>query len=233
MKMAPTTPEPQTCEPNSLASGPTARATTVGLPLTRMMVLPLAGSLRPSMSIASPTSASNRAENGDRENATRRRARRSHGTPMLPPVPAARKKNSQPGRDRPASAERQSPMDITQLILDDHHEQRRLFAILEQIDRGDAKALAAIWARLSAFLEVHAEAEERHFYPALLRVGAGAGGKKSADDETEDAIKDHNEIRDAVAEVGRHDVGSKPWFVAVAGANKANSEHMGEEEREG
>src|SRR4249919_1249974 len=75
-------------------------------------------------------------------------------------------------------------MDITQLILDDHHEQRRLFAILEQIDRGDTKALAVIWARLSAFLEVHAEAEERHFYPALLQVGTGAGGKPSADDET-------------------------------------------------
>ena len=124
-------------------------------------------------------------------------------------------------------------MDITQLILDDHHEQRRLFAILEQIDRGDGKALAAIWARLAAFLEVHAEAEERHFYPPLLRVGTGAGGKRSADDETEDAIKDHNEIRDAVAAVAEHEVGSKRWYAAVAAANKANSEHMGEEEREG
>ena len=124
-------------------------------------------------------------------------------------------------------------MDITQLILDDHHEQRRLFAILEQIDRADTKALGAIWARLAAFLEVHAEAEERHFYPALLRVGTGAGGKPNADDETEDAIKDHNEIRDAVAEVARRALGSDGWFAAVAGANKANSEHMGEEEREG
>ena len=124
-------------------------------------------------------------------------------------------------------------MDITQLILDDHREQRRLFAILEQIDGSDTKALAAIWARLSAFLEVHAEAEERHFYPALLQVGTGAGGKSSADDETEDAIKDHNEIRDAVAAVGSHSVGSDAWYHAVAGANKANSEHMGEEEREG
>ena len=39
---------------------------------------------------------------------------------------------------------------------------------------------AHAWGRLAAFLEVHAEAEERHFYPALLRVGTGAGGKPSA-----------------------------------------------------
>ena len=42
-------------------------------------------------------------------------------------------------------------MDITQLILDDHHEQRRLFAILEQIDPGDIAALTAVWGRLAAF----------------------------------------------------------------------------------
>lgn len=61
-------------------------------------------------------------------------------------------------------------MDITQLILDDHHEQRRLFAILEQIDRADTGTLSAVWARLSAFLELHAAAEEEIFYPALLRA---------------------------------------------------------------
>lgn len=124
-------------------------------------------------------------------------------------------------------------MDITQLILEDHAEQRRLFAILEQIDRTDDASLAALWARLSAFLEVHAEAEERLFYPELLHVGKGAGGKASAEDETEDAIHDHNEIRDAVADVRSHEVGSEPWYAAVAAANKANSDHMAEEEREG
>lgn len=124
-------------------------------------------------------------------------------------------------------------MDITQLILDDHHEQRRLFAILEQIDRTDTNALTAIWTRLAAFLEVHAEAEEELFYPALLRLGKGAGGKDSAEDETQDAIHDHNDIRDAVAAVAGHEVGSESWYGAVAGANEANSDHMGEEEREG
>ncbi len=124
-------------------------------------------------------------------------------------------------------------MDITQLILDDHHQQRRLFAILGEIDAGNTEALASLWSRLAVFLEVHAAAEEKHFYPALLKVGKGAGGKPTADDETEDAIKDHNEIRDAVTDVARSAVGTKAWHAAVAKANKANGEHMDEEERQG
>jgi Hemerythrin HHE cation binding domain len=124
-------------------------------------------------------------------------------------------------------------VDITQLILDDHYEQRRLFAILEQIDRSDTEALAAVWGRLAAFLEVHAAAEEAIFYPALLHVGIAARRKAGVEDETLDAIHDHNEIRDAVAEVARHPVGGDGWYAAVAGANLANGDHMAEEEREG
>jgi hypothetical protein len=119
-------------------------------------------------------------------------------------------------------------VDITQLVLDDHHEQRRLFAILEQVDRSDTEALAAVWGRLAAFLEVHAAAEEAIFYPALLQVGIAARRKAGLD-----AIHDHNEIRDAVAEVARHPVGGDDWYAAVAQANLANSDHMAEEEREG
>lgn len=124
-------------------------------------------------------------------------------------------------------------MDITQLILDDHHEQRRLFAILEEIDRADTGALSAVWGRLAAFLEVHAAAEEAIFYPELLRVGIAARRKAGVEDETLDAIGDHNEIRDAVAEVARHPAGSDAWYTAVAAANQANGDHMAEEEREG
>ena len=69
-------------------------------------------------------------------------------------------------------------MDITQLILDDHHEQRRLFAVLEQIGDDDIDSLKAVWRRLAAFLEVHAKAEEDFFYPDLLAVGRGAGGRR-------------------------------------------------------
>jgi hypothetical protein len=124
-------------------------------------------------------------------------------------------------------------MDITQLILDDHLEQRRLFSLIEQIDSKDTENLAAVWKRLSTFLEVHAETEEKIFYPALLRVGRRAGDKKGVEDETLDAIKDHNEIRDAVAAVAGKKVGSAAWLKAVAEANEANGDHMAEEEREG
>lgn len=124
-------------------------------------------------------------------------------------------------------------MDITQLILDDHAEQRRLFAILEQVGRSDTESLAAVWGRLAAFLEVHAAAEEAIFYPVLLRAGIAARRKEGVEDETLDAIHDHNEIRDAVAEVARHAVGTDEWYAAVAGANEANGDHMAEEEREG
>jgi hemerythrin HHE cation binding domain-containing protein len=123
-------------------------------------------------------------------------------------------------------------MDITQLILDDHHEQRRLFAILEEVDHTDIATLTAVWERLAAFLEVHAAAEEELFYPELLRVGKGAGGVDPVA-ETEDAIADHNEIRDAVTAVAGHEVGSDGWYEAVAKANETNGDHMAEEEREG
>ncbi|MGW4325075.1 hemerythrin domain-containing protein [Nocardia sp. NPDC004573] len=124
-------------------------------------------------------------------------------------------------------------MDITELILDDHHEQRRLFAILEQIDPAQTDVLSAIWDRLAAFLELHAQAEEEIFYPALLQAGIAAHRAGGVESETLDAIHDHNEIRDAIAEVARHQVGTDAWYAAVAAANAANSDHMAEEEREG
>ena len=46
-------------------------------------------------------------------------------------------------------------MDITQLILDDHYEQRRLFAILEQVPSRDRVTAGEVWSRLAAFLELH------------------------------------------------------------------------------
>jgi len=124
-------------------------------------------------------------------------------------------------------------MDITDVILNDHHDQRRMFALLDEMQDSPAPDLEAVWARLRILLEVHAKAEELLFYPELLALGAGAGGKDSPEDETTDAIHDHNEIRDAITEVDSHPAGSPEWWHAVANVNKVNGDHMAVEEREG
>jgi len=123
-------------------------------------------------------------------------------------------------------------MDITQLIADDHAEQRRLFALIDQLSPNDRDALKAVWSRLRGLLDTHARAEELYFYPELLKLGRGAD-HESPDEETRDAIKDHNEIRDTAAKVDKQTPGSPEWFEAIAAANKANSDHMAEEERQG
>lgn len=125
-------------------------------------------------------------------------------------------------------------MDITQVILDQHAQQRALFAQLEEFPRDDIEGLALVWKRLEIFLEIHAEAEERHVYPTLLALGTG---QADADDgtvegEVRDDIKDHNDIREAVRRAADLEVGSDEWWQAVTDANVANSGHMGEEERQ-
>ena len=97
----------------------------------------------------------------------------------------------------------------------------------------DPDALTAVWERLAAMLESHAEAEERLFYPALLKLGQGAGGDETPEAETEDAIHDHNEIRDAVQAVASMRWGATVGLTRWPQADKANGDHMAEEEREG
>jgi len=123
-------------------------------------------------------------------------------------------------------------MDITEVILHQHGEQRRMFTMLEEWPREDADGLGALWNRLAILLEVHAEAEERHFYPQLVREGQGGGDADSLEKEVTDAVKDHNEIRDAIRAVGQTRTGSDEWWQAVVAANVANSDHMAEEERQ-
>jgi hypothetical protein len=121
--------------------------------------------------------------------------------------------------------------DITQLILDDHETFRRAFARLDELRAAPPVAewhLTEVWEPLADLLDVHAIAEEEIFYPQLLRTDAD-----DAEEETLDAIGDHNDIRDGVRDASRYEVGSRDWWDAVGRARAANDEHMAEEEGEG
>ena len=123
-------------------------------------------------------------------------------------------------------------MDITELILSDHHEQRRMFAMLDDVDRSDTGTLGALWTRLSAMLEVHAQAEELFFYPELLTLGERLHSDAEVE-ETKDAIGDHTAIREGSGAARDGGGGSDAWWMGVNAAREANDEHMGEEEHEG
>ena len=118
--------------------------------------------------------------------------------------------------------------DITELILDEHEEFRRQFVALWDLrPAGDAKAIAAAWQPLADLLEVHASTEEEVFYPVLLKRGSD-----DASEETDDAIRDHNEIRDAIRVAAGADPGSDTWWEAALACRKANDAHLAEEERD-
>lgn len=123
-------------------------------------------------------------------------------------------------------------LDVTELVLEDHHTLRLRFAALDDAqDMADAtqrkEALSVLWTDLANLLEVHAQCEEEVFYPQLLKKQTEDG-----EDEAEDAIDDHNKIRDAVREAGRHEIDSDEWWKAVGDARTENSKHIAEEERE-
>ena len=92
-------------------------------------------------------------------------------------------------------------LDVTALILTDHETLRRQFAALD--DARTDEALSAVWKGLARMLDVHAACEEEVFYPSLLKHG------EDAEDETDDAIDDHNKIRDGVREAGKHPIGPR------------------------
>jgi hypothetical protein len=115
--------------------------------------------------------------------------------------------------------------DVIRLILDDHEWFRTRFAQLEEL-RADPQAANELWLGLAAKLEVHASAEEEHFYPALLQKVEGS------EDETEDAVGDHDEIRHGIRRAEAAEVGSDEWWAGIQDAREANDHHLAEEERD-
>lgn len=117
--------------------------------------------------------------------------------------------------------------DVTRLVLQDHEDLRRGFADLDDAQAGgELAAIRAVWEPLATLLDLHAETEEQIFYPSLLQHG------DNAEDETQDAIDDHNKIRDAVRDAAGRELGSAEWWEAVGRARTENGEHLAEEEQE-
>ncbi len=124
----------------------------------------------------------------------------------------------------PASQSSAADRDITVLIEREHEAFRTQFAALEGLS--DPHELAEAWSALTDLLEIHASGEESILYPHLVRA-ADHGGE-----ETEEAVRDHNEIRDSIRASEAHRTGSDAWWSAVRQTRRVNDEHLREEEQD-
>ncbi|HEY2221133.1 hemerythrin domain-containing protein [Actinomycetospora sp.] len=117
--------------------------------------------------------------------------------------------------------------DITEMILDDHDWFRRRFLRLADLrdDRDQLDEAAELWDEVARYLEVHASAEEEHFYPSMARRADDSDASA-----TEDAIGDHDDIRAGARKAFDAEVGSDAWWQAIDETDHANNHHMSEEE---
>jgi hemerythrin superfamily protein len=113
--------------------------------------------------------------------------------------------------------------DVVALILADH----RLFEDLLHLLRDETQDRVAVRAALADLLAAHAEAEERHVYPALVR-------KRAVDeDDVEHSTHEHLEVNEAlVGLLEVTDVRSEDFDEAVENLTRVLAHHLDEEERE-
>ena len=121
------------------------------------------------------------------------------------------------------------PADVIELIMADHRRIRRFRAVLDDAVRGgsasgSAWVLAHVWDRLTGLLDTHTRAEEEICYLPMFGSGPSLGEWR------QDAIADHDDIREAIAETLLQPPGSALWWRAARDALAAATDHLDREE---
>jgi hypothetical protein len=122
------------------------------------------------------------------------------------------------------------PADVIDLIMADHRRIRRLSEALDDaarhhVDSGQDRVLAHSWQQLAGLLGAHTRAEEEICYPL-------SGCSRPDTGHRRDAIDDHEDIREAIAEASLQRVGSAPWWRAVRAVQAVSAGHLDREERD-
>ena len=120
--------------------------------------------------------------------------------------------------------------EIGELVFADHARILRLFGALDGLARRGEPAvtrlaLDQIWTRLASLLEVHTRAEEEVCFPLVAGSAAPALGF------VEEAIADHDDLREAAEQARLLEVGSSRWWQMITAARAVCTEHFASEER--
>lgn len=115
-------------------------------------------------------------------------------------------------------------MDLFQLIRHDHQKAKRLFERLAET-AGGTQSRPRLFAELKHELELHAEVEEKYFYPALQ-------GHDEAKDLIREALEEHSDVKEALAALDQGDNESDSWADRLDELREDVEHHVEEEETE-
>ncbi len=114
-------------------------------------------------------------------------------------------------------------MNAIELLKQDHRNVEKLFAKFLQVQGSDEER-EQLFQEIQTELSVHAEAEEKVFYPLLTA---------EIPDQVDEALEEHLEIKEMLAELLDMDFDDDDFDAKFTAMIKAVQNHVDEEERTG
>ncbi len=87
-------------------------------------------------------------------------------------------------------------MNATDLLREDHDRVKDMFDEFRDLDEGDRQEKQRLFRRIAAALEVHAEIEERIFYPAVRSIHT-----EDAEEITLEAFEEHKIVKTLIGQI--------------------------------
>ena len=113
-----------------------------------------------------------------------------------------------------------------QLLKRDHKIIKELFSDYEKLGENDLDEKDRLWSEINEELTIHAEIEERLFYPAVRDVRTD-----EAEDLVNEAIEEHHVVRTILEELSNADVGSEVFDAKMKVLRGNFVRHAEEEEK--
>ncbi|UOB16721.1 hemerythrin domain-containing protein [Abyssalbus ytuae] len=113
---------------------------------------------------------------------------------------------------------------IFDALREDHNVQRALLDKLVETS-GDTSTRDAIFQELKKELEIHADAEERHFYVPLIE-------SDKTQEKARHSIAEHHEIDELIEQLEETEYSSSAWLKIAKDLKEKVEHHLDEEEHE-
>jgi iron-sulfur cluster repair protein YtfE (RIC family) len=117
------------------------------------------------------------------------------------------------------------PMDLYQLLRQDHLKAKRLFERLSEVAEPATSTRERLFQELKQELERHTELEEKHFYPALERY-------EEAQELVGEALEEHDEIGQLIEALDQSEPDDQEWAMRLSELQEEVEFHIEEEETE-